>query len=219
MHRGSAVDRINARFRLGQPSDNVEAAGVLLHQFDDMEDTNAPWMPCPQFKWCGEFGDRFSASMINARLPPGGPPGLIGIFSNTVAGFIFAPEAAEVFCAYAADGGTMAKKCHPPGPSPTCIPGCMRKTGGLRDALQTHEARLEQNAYNEIVVDTRPMAEDPSRSIEAIFYLDNDQCGRDKRCEANAKDAHRLLIEKYGGDQPLLVLDLANWETPFRQVS
>ena len=92
MHRGSAVDRINARFRLGQPSDNVEAAGVLLHQFDDMEDTNAPWMPCPQFKWCGEFGDRFSASMINARLPPGGPPGLIGIFSNTVAGFIFAPD-------------------------------------------------------------------------------------------------------------------------------
>ena len=57
------------------------------------------------------------------------------------------------------------------------------------------------------------------RNNEAIFYLDNDQCGRDKRCEANAKDAHRLLIEKYGGDQPLLVLDLANWETPFRQVS
>ena len=40
-----------------------------------------------------------------------------------------------------------------------------------------------------------------------------------KMCAANAKDAHRLLIEKYGGDQPLLVLDLANWETPFRQVS
>ena len=61
--------------------------------------------------------------------------------------------------------------------------------------------------------------ENTSPGTAAIFYLDNDQCGRDKRCEANAKDAHRLLIEKYGGDQPLLVLDLANWETPFRQVS
>ena len=53
---------------------------------------------------------------------------------------------------------------------------------------------------------------------QAIFYLANEQCGRDKRCEAHARDAHRLLLEKYGGDQPLLVLDLQNWEQPFRQV-
>jgi len=52
-----------------QPSDDVAAAGVLVRLFDKIDDARSPWLPCPRSLWCAKFGDRFSATLVNAELP------------------------------------------------------------------------------------------------------------------------------------------------------
>jgi len=52
-----------------QPSDDVAAAGVLVRLFDKINDARSPWLPCPRSLWCAKFGDRFSATLVNAELP------------------------------------------------------------------------------------------------------------------------------------------------------
>lgn len=42
-------------------------AGVLVRQFDTLDDPNMPWLPCPKDAWCATLADRWSASIINSR--------------------------------------------------------------------------------------------------------------------------------------------------------
>ena len=44
-----------------------------------------PWLPCPDHHWCTKFGDRFSTSLVNRRVPY--------TFSATNPGVIIAPSA------------------------------------------------------------------------------------------------------------------------------
>merc|ERR1712106_695882 len=67
--------RLNARFRLGVPSDDLHAAGVLVHINDRTEDPAHRWKPCYQACNHGQYADRVSCSLINAGQPnlwPGG---------------------------------------------------------------------------------------------------------------------------------------------------
>ena len=225
---GSTTDRLNARFVKGQPTDNLFAAGVLIHQFDGMEDTAKPWLPCGQAQWCAKFRDRISASMLNARSAPG-PSGPIPVFSEIYGGLIFAPGVARVMCSYAGDGGTMRKLCDPPGLSEQCVPGCghgsmrpgpwtgsMRK-GELKSMLKKQETRLEQKPYNELVIDPSPCIEQPGEAIEAVFFIAGSACRADSRCYQYSKQVRDDFVASTGVEIPLVELNPYNWRNPFRE--
>uniref|UniRef100_A0A7S0P0A4 Uncharacterized protein n=1 Tax=Calcidiscus leptoporus TaxID=127549 RepID=A0A7S0P0A4_9EUKA len=95
----------------------------------DVRGQHSEWLPCYD-GWCWEFSDRFSGSIINKRLPH--------IFDDNRPGFVLQPEAAgEAFlCAYFRDGGTMDKKCHPPGVTSSCVPGCRMPYSVWSDGLR-----------------------------------------------------------------------------------
>ena len=88
---------LNKRFADGKPSNSLQEAGVLVRQFDTLDDFDRPWMPCGEHSWCHKFSDRWATSIVNndARhmyyddLGTGGP--------------VLAPTA-ELFCAYPEDG-------------------------------------------------------------------------------------------------------------------
>ena len=221
--RGSKADQLNARFLRGEPSDNLMAGGVLVHQFDGMEDTARPWLPCGELQWCARFRDRISASMLNSRSPPG-PTGPIPVFSELVGGIIYAPGAARVLCAYAADGGSMRKLCDPPGLSSHCVPGCSggwsgaTRKGEMKHMLERQEVRLETKPYNEVVLDPTPCAEEPGDAIEAVFTLAGTTCRADVRCHDYTAQFKQIFEAEVGVGLPLVELDVHNWRAPFRDV-
>ena len=130
--------QINARFTAGEAVSSITAAGVIIHQFDDLSEpatsagtTSRRWMPCPRTCWgkpcwCAKFGDRFSCSLINAKSPPPNcttagacvpwtQARQIGIFASSAGvyngGFVLAPPLLRLQCSYPGDGGTMTRLC------------------------------------------------------------------------------------------------------------
>ena len=77
----AAVHRINGRFSSGGAFDDFHSAGVTMHQFDDLEDSDQVWRPCAS-GWCTKYGDRISASLINSHSPPTAD-GNIGLFKDS----------------------------------------------------------------------------------------------------------------------------------------
>ena len=118
--------RLNARFRNGGTSSDLQTAGVLVHQFDAMDDPNpdrSPWLP-GGFQHA-ETGDRISAALIHARMQA--DPGFnIPIYSYSLAGIILNPSANRLLCSYPYDVGSMSRHCWPRGVSDHCLPGCTR---------------------------------------------------------------------------------------------
>ena len=152
------VARLNARFAQGHPTSNISAAGLVVHQFDGVGlvqllqetairnrlpiertgnvTTAVPWLPCPEGSWCSKFADRFSASVVNRRLPH--------MLSGSAPGVILAPATASraLLCAWANDAHSMTEEltCMPPDAvwkgrdvgrwpfesSANCTPGCYR---------------------------------------------------------------------------------------------
>ena len=85
-------------------------AGVLTHTFDGQEDGRKPWTVN------NLTTDHVSCALCNHVNIP---------FGGTSPGFILNVKNNHFFCYYADDGGTgSASWCRPPGPSPTCVPGC-----------------------------------------------------------------------------------------------
>lgn len=64
------LEAINLRFTSGRPSNSLAAAGVLLHQFDGLEDwgNGRGYRPCHS-GWCNGRYDHVSTSLINKHLP------------------------------------------------------------------------------------------------------------------------------------------------------
>lgn len=95
--QGAIVNAINARFRRGHPSNDLEKAGVLLHIDDMLQDPREPWRTC-QSGWCAERGnsvDHESCSIVNARTPPPSH-----IYTGGM-GYILSPSVTEIACSYA----------------------------------------------------------------------------------------------------------------------
>ena len=139
---------MNARFRNarhgsgGSPArgGDLDAAGILLHQFDDWEDPTAPWSPCPLSGGTGVCSradaqtrkDRVSASIIYSGMQRADRPdrNVIPIFSHR-GGVILRPEATTLLCAYGMDAGidygadqrVGNPNCHAAAGS-ACVPGC-----------------------------------------------------------------------------------------------
>lgn len=191
------VARLNARFSLGVPSDDLHAAGVLVHINDRTEDPAHRWKPCYQACNHGQYADRVSCSMINARqgkLWPGG------------GGLVLSPHHAKVRCSYGCDGATNSKRkpggCLPVvcnGPPSNCQ-SCAFASDDLGGMLNYH---LDTNSgqHNEVVVDSGVW---PDGVVEAVFETaDHDE---------NARAAHADYLVQHGvtaATYPLLKLDLA----------
>ena len=118
----------------------MATAGVVLHQFDELEDPARNWAPCPKPPnkctqkdghqvpcACAPLSDRMSATIVAAHPRVGlqeGAADPIALYRNDVGGVVLAPEAVKLFCGYTTDGGTRNKRCSPPGRSAKCTPGC-----------------------------------------------------------------------------------------------
>lgn len=90
-----------------QTDADLSNAGVLVRQFDMLEDPVAPWLPCPQTgpnSWCKALADRWSASLLYADAR--------ALYLPTQPGIVLAPTV-RLNCAYAVDGNSMhaAKSC------------------------------------------------------------------------------------------------------------
>ena len=107
------VHTLNARFRNGKPSNDLDQVGLLLRQFDNTEDHEQPWRGCPAKhvvsagagEDCKMFGNRFSASIVNAAMSRAQEK--IRIFSLEI-GVIYSSRV-SLNCIYGGDGGTRSK--------------------------------------------------------------------------------------------------------------
>ena len=91
-------------------SRTLSKAGVLSHTFDGQEDGRKPWTVNNM------TNDHLSCALCNQYNLP---------FGGNSPGFIVNVKNNHFFCYYAADGGSGSDNwCNPPGPSPTCVPGC-----------------------------------------------------------------------------------------------
>ena len=209
------AEYLSARFAHGRVSNDIEAAGVLVHTFDMTEtaDTqNRVWEPCPPTSWCAKYNDRLPASLINARLP---------FIYQPNGGLIIAPQRRHILCSYFHDGGTMQKFCRKEDlpasaqPAPAgCVPGCSEKDTGAPNwcdlstmtwasgalyncawrptqtasMLQHHFEHAE--SYNEVVVDAEMWRRHLPATLEAIFYTND---------ASKAREVHAQFTRAYPG--------------------
>ena len=182
---------LNARFANGAPSNELSQAGVLVRQFDNLDDSWRPWLPCPTTanSWCAKFSDRWATALINANERTLYYETLTGDQQRLgVGGLVLAPSV-TIFCAYADDGNSMDPKkvCNPlGGDGVQCIPGCYPvgqqcadkrrdwlcsyPPSQLREALEAHQRRGAVK-NNEIVVSTSSVVASLPSSIEAFFVI------------------------------------------------
>ena len=101
------VDKLNARFAAGRPSDNLRSAGILIHQFDGRDDPNpdgTPWMPQRN------DATSISAALVNKALEPEQDRHNVPVYSYSLAGLILDPQHNKVRCSYAFDVGSVKWK-------------------------------------------------------------------------------------------------------------
>jgi len=236
--------QINTRFRTASLETNdIRKAGVLIHQFDSIADVTEPWVLCPHDAWCSKVRDRVSASLVSAMSPrdtvhyPKGSDGGLPLFDFTRGGLIFSPWYNKVSCAYPADAGAMGRICTDD--HPDCIPGCYDKrqnpvwctpddpwgtsvkSGTCAWAPENLHLMMEQQssarnaAYNEVVLAGDVYAQHLPRSIEAVFYIKQEQ-------KYIAKQVHRALVKHFGIEEsalPFLKLDPQDYHNPFTLTS
>ena len=208
--------RLNRRFNDWAPSGGLEEAGVLIHQVDGYESPDKAWLPCANEHECGNgFGDRWSASIVNAALH--GP-----LFAECHVGIVLAPPpaAADVWCSYAHDGTTRHKTCGGAMP-PDCYPGChvggephwceragrpggcSWRAGQLDLMLAEHLANYKPTAsrqtkptslYNEVVLDIQSLVGALPGSIEAFVFAT--RCRGSHRNDRNEQYDVRLAAAR-----------------------
>ena len=167
---GSTAAIIDARFRNGRPSNDLREAGILIHQFDNLEDWAAGrgFAPCHS-GWCDGQYDHASFSIIN----PGSPQTF-----NGNGGVILSPHT-QIECSYAADGGTQSQSI-----GSACSLDRAFPPDRLADMLRYHAGN---GGYNEVVVANSEWDKLPY-SVEAIFYVNDD---------TQARDAHSAFVREY----------------------
>ena len=210
------VDMLNERFMNGHPSNNFSEAGVVMHQFDDSGfDTTtrrlreggvskwSPWLPCPEGQWCSKFGDRFSVSVLNARVPFS--------FNEYNGGIIINPDTAQrgTMCAWASDARSFraARSCLPSGVHfrwgdgkqmferrEGCIPGCMN---GVEGQLEDWDTVLHDQASPTWCNSTGPDSWCPWRPTQLKRMMEqqergfrNTDCAQNNGCRYNEVRAH-----------------------------
>ena len=239
------VLELNARFRRDPylatgwtTSGGVAESGVLIHTFDDREVSGEPWRP-----WRPPPGQpaqyeqlKQSASLIYRGQRVSNT--LIPHFRGQGAGLVLRPSGHRILCSFGSDAGGKGA-CMPE--SATCIPGCQREgqpewcdpdtvvlTGNQAGTCYDRpwrpgpdQATLFQRAahngqYNEIILDSGRWDSSMPDAVEAIYYTAGTpmlQIVQYQHMHANFLAAYPQLD---AASNPLLVLDRANWDAPFR---
>ena len=138
---------------------------------------------------------------------------------DSAGGYVINPAYNEFLCSWAVDGGTMNRKCDPPGPAPdrSCVPGCTGREpwcedapwsnycpwgrGHLTDMVRQH-LQIGPQRYNEVIVDAHVYEAKLPRSIEAVYFSSN---------EGKARDIHQKIVDHFGlrpSQIPLLRVDM-----------
>lgn len=219
------VHELNARFRDGKPSNDLKQVGLILRQFDATEDHEHPWRGCPHNprhapsaaagEDCKMFGNRFSASIVNAALFRS--EGKIRMFSLDV-GVIYSARV-TLNCIYGGDGGTRAKPedgcgneyCDPSrSRHDSWCDGQPHRVAHVSDVL----SQLQRGNYNEVIINTKSIDDQLPQAVEAFFYLR----GRGAALSAQrARTVHQSFLQQYKLEEskfPLLTLDMHNLERP-----
>ena len=119
----SVLAQLNLRFALGGYTNNLTRAGVMIHQFDGLDDPDPngqPWMPGLGRR---DVSDRISAALIYGSMARD-KPGNLPLYSFDLGGIILNPEHNHLLCSHPGDVGSIARKCPTLGGSATCTPGC-----------------------------------------------------------------------------------------------
>ena len=228
--QAAVIAQLNARFRNGRPANALEAAGVLLRQFDNEEDYSAPWRGCPRGQKvregagneCAIYGGRFSSSIVNAAMVGAGGKGKIALFSQD-SGVVFNPLGTQLNCIYAADGGTRKMPDDGCGPTSGFCPKTRSPHDGwcdgrpifpdrVADALNGQGAR----PYNEAVVNTKYLDEHLPQAVEAFFFIAGARAYQRGKGEAAHAKFHAAYPTLAATEAPLLCLDPTDLERPFR---
>ena len=131
--RGGRVAQLNAVFRRPDVAGGLASAGVILHQFDAMDDPNPDHRPWEPGRARVDTKDRISAALVNSRMTPD-PGGNIPLYSFDLAGLILSAEYNQFSCSYPYDVGTTSRRCSAVwGTTPSCTPGCSSFDGDTRN--------------------------------------------------------------------------------------
>jgi hypothetical protein len=227
-HAMAVVDRLNARFCNGHPSNQLDEAGVLMRQIH--KGAQKPWLPSSQAK----RADRFPSSLVNQHLC---------VLHNSEPGFVVS-SAVSLLCYYHSDGASDGKTCSTPGVSPECIPGCWKAAGwswgnaqhpalwcerpsntlprgrlygcawkpdNLEGMVQSHLER-GGGGHNEVVIDAHSWMEQLPGAIEALFFIKQSDAGHVKGLRANIMHTYGLREEQA---PPLVKYDVRRGLSPF----
>ena len=221
---------LNKRFYNGVASNDLAAAGVVVHCFDTS--SNPIRAGLDLFRGCATTSsqyfpgaacaDRISASIISEKLPE--------IYGGCEkGGLILAPDLGNVFCSYFNDGGTMQKFCGKNAPA-GCVPGCADTLTSkpnwcdgkqaLNIAADIYSCAFRPNetyamlqhhikfggAYNEVVINANRWRSRLPDGLDGIFF----RAGGDEKL---ARAVHRTFSSTYHSAMrskralPLLRLD------------
>ena len=171
-----SVDAINERFRLGRPSNSLDEAGVLIHQFDNLEDwsNGRGYGPCNS-GWCAGRYDHVSFSLINAARPK---------LFNERAGVMLSPRT-PIACSFNADGGTQ---------SSSITAACSIDRAYPPDQLKQMLESQGEGSYNEIVVSSAAWAQGLPDILEAVIFTGYDSQGPEAM---TAREVHSAFLQEY----------------------
>lgn len=182
---GEVAAAVSGRFEAGMPSDDVAAAGVLVHMIDEYKQAERPWELCRTN--CGaQQSDHWSVSMINARRPT-----LFAMPPIWGGAFLVHPTV-PFLCAYPGDSGIGSK------PNAGCD-SPPRFT--LKQALEAQS----HSSYNDIAIGWLAWEANLPWAIEAFLVVGE----ADATAQERMHRMHRSFLQRYqlsAEEVPLLLM-------------
>ena len=235
---------LNERFYSAQPSADLATVGLILHQFDGIEQAGALWKSCTSH--CGTSNGavgaltgRISASIASMRLR-NRPDRMAIPLINTHGGVVARPGEVHVACAYGIDGATVNLHGGANGdgcPDEWCDPSKAHEQNGYcgfwgapphaawRAAdLATLLALHEEHGESYKGVGWRSGYNEAV--LDGISWNENLPntieaffvvSNGDNAATSQVREAHAKFLAQYGisrDEVPLLALDPARWESP-----
>jgi len=181
MSSWSNAHELGRLFKHGVPSNDLGAAGLLIHSFDGTENWAQPatwkgWFPCTT-GFCENAAKWWSGSIINTDL------------RNSFGGsaLILSPSENVLMCSYNSDAGTLTA-------------GCANTGGGYHGPNETmgmllSHTRQHGSGYNEVLIDMEVYVKNLPKSVAGVVYgLKDAMLERD---EVRAHQVYVSMLDRY----------------------